>query len=207
MKYKAIITRTKLFDSKDQAEKWLMKKEANKQSSHNHNEYAYGYSDLYLQDPNKENTCGNCRCGKCPDDPYTDDGGYDLDPNQLPNEPWDPVSLLEGMANGSQAERLAILKKAGIIDANGNLTPKYDTDQTSYDLADAGDNLDDEKAPDTDEEVSSKQTMYNLIERSGIKLSKAELDQFEKDWANDHFDPSDYVHMPEYYDFYNEEDE
>jgi hypothetical protein len=44
---------------------------------------------------------------------------------QAPSEAWSPAGLLAALKQGSDADRLAAAKAAGIIDENGNVTQTY----------------------------------------------------------------------------------
>jgi hypothetical protein len=44
---------------------------------------------------------------------------------QAPAGAWSPDTLLTALRRGSAAKKVAVLKKAGILDANGKLTKMY----------------------------------------------------------------------------------
>jgi hypothetical protein len=44
---------------------------------------------------------------------------------QAPAGAWSPDTLLTALRRGSAAKKVAVLKKAGILDANGKLTRMY----------------------------------------------------------------------------------
>lgn len=44
---------------------------------------------------------------------------------QAPTGAWGPETLMSALQRGSDSDRVAALKKAGIIDASGNLTKTY----------------------------------------------------------------------------------
>jgi hypothetical protein len=44
---------------------------------------------------------------------------------QAPAGAWSPETLLSALKSGTDADKLEALKKAGILDASGNLTKTY----------------------------------------------------------------------------------
>ena len=45
---------------------------------------------------------------------------------QAPADAWSPEMLLSALKGGTDADKLEALKKAGILDANGKLTKRYE---------------------------------------------------------------------------------